>query len=419
MPALSPTMTEGNIAAWRVKEGDSYTAGDVILEIETDKATMDVEAQDDGKLFKITQQDGAKGVKVGARIAVMAEEGDDLSSMEMPSEATSEAASSAPPSPPKEEKKPASDRKTSSPVPEKEAESTGGSSEISTGVSEPSHMTKPYAESPPSSTASSSAKKRNYTFPLFPAVQQLLHEHGVSASDTAKIPTTGPNGRLLKGDVLAYFGQISKDYPSALSDRITKLEHLDTRHTMAAKPTQPAQAAAAAPEMQVPVETEIAVPISLSAVIATQKRVNDTLGIFLPLSTFIARASELANESLPARKRVSPTADELFDSVLGLDKISSPKLSRGNFSPQITGIDTMPPMPARKAKKADIIDLLTKKGVRSQVGVGRREVAAALGVSAGDNVFSVLARGGEEERGRRYLERLKMALEREPGRLVL
>ena len=86
MPALSPTMTEGNIATWRVKEGDSFTAGDVILEIETDKATMDVEAQDDGKLFKIMQGDGAKGVQVGERIAVMAEENDDLSSLEVPAE---------------------------------------------------------------------------------------------------------------------------------------------------------------------------------------------------------------------------------------------------------------------------------------------------------------------------------------------
>jgi pyruvate/2-oxoglutarate dehydrogenase complex dihydrolipoamide acyltransferase (E2) component len=54
MPALSPTMTEGNIATWKIKEGDSFSAGDVLLEIETDKAQMDVEAQDDGILAKIT-----------------------------------------------------------------------------------------------------------------------------------------------------------------------------------------------------------------------------------------------------------------------------------------------------------------------------------------------------------------------------
>lgn len=53
MPALSPTMTEGNIASWKVKEGDEFVAGDVLLEVETDKAQMDVEAQDDGIMAKI------------------------------------------------------------------------------------------------------------------------------------------------------------------------------------------------------------------------------------------------------------------------------------------------------------------------------------------------------------------------------
>jgi pyruvate/2-oxoglutarate dehydrogenase complex dihydrolipoamide acyltransferase (E2) component len=53
MPALSPTMTEGNIASWKVKEGDEFVAGDVLLEVETDKAQMDVEAQDDGVMAKI------------------------------------------------------------------------------------------------------------------------------------------------------------------------------------------------------------------------------------------------------------------------------------------------------------------------------------------------------------------------------
>src|SRR5450432_3030777 len=83
MPALSPTMTEGNISSWRVKEGDSFSAGDVLLEIETDKASMDVEAQDDGILAKIIQPDGSKAIQVGARIGVIAEPGDDLSSLEI------------------------------------------------------------------------------------------------------------------------------------------------------------------------------------------------------------------------------------------------------------------------------------------------------------------------------------------------
>ena len=79
-------MTEGNIATWKLKEGDKFAAGDVLLEIETDKATMDVEAQEDGFLMKIMQGDGSKGVAVGTRIAVIAEEGDDVSTLEIPAD---------------------------------------------------------------------------------------------------------------------------------------------------------------------------------------------------------------------------------------------------------------------------------------------------------------------------------------------
>ena len=77
MPALSPTMEEGKIAKWLIKEGDVVASGDVIAEIETDKATMEVEAADDGKVVKILIPDGTDGVKVNAQIAVIAAEGDD------------------------------------------------------------------------------------------------------------------------------------------------------------------------------------------------------------------------------------------------------------------------------------------------------------------------------------------------------
>jgi pyruvate dehydrogenase E2 component (dihydrolipoamide acetyltransferase) len=75
MPALSPTMTEGNLARWLKKEGDAVKPGDVIAEIETDKATMEVEAVEEGKIGKILVPDGAQGVKVNDVIAVLLEEG--------------------------------------------------------------------------------------------------------------------------------------------------------------------------------------------------------------------------------------------------------------------------------------------------------------------------------------------------------
>src|SRR5262245_56062939 len=76
MPALSPTMTEGKLAKWHVSEGDSVKSGQVICEIETDKATMEVEAVDEGKVGQIVVAEGTEGVKVNAIIAVLLEEGE-------------------------------------------------------------------------------------------------------------------------------------------------------------------------------------------------------------------------------------------------------------------------------------------------------------------------------------------------------
>jgi pyruvate dehydrogenase E2 component (dihydrolipoamide acetyltransferase) len=82
MPALSPTMTEGALAKWHVKEGDEVSSGDVIAEIETDKATMEVEAVEEGTVGKIVIAEGSEGVAVNSVIAVLLEEGEDASAMD-------------------------------------------------------------------------------------------------------------------------------------------------------------------------------------------------------------------------------------------------------------------------------------------------------------------------------------------------
>jgi len=95
MPALSPTMEEGTLAKWLVKEGDSVASGDVIAEIETDKATMEFEAVDEGVILKILIAQGSEGVKVNTAIAVIGEEGEDASSVSSePSSAQTSAAPS-------------------------------------------------------------------------------------------------------------------------------------------------------------------------------------------------------------------------------------------------------------------------------------------------------------------------------------
>ncbi|KAF9025164.1 single hybrid motif-containing protein [Hymenopellis radicata] len=166
MPAMSPTMTEGGIAGWKKQPGESFVAGDVLLEIETDKATIDVEAQDDGIMGKIITPDGSKAIPVGKIIALLAQEGDDISNLQVPAESSSqpkaEAEIAAPPP-----------RLPSEPVPAK------------------SHLT-----SPPS-----------HSRPLFPSVHRLLMEYGIE--DTDKIKGTGVRGMLTKGDLLTFLGKAS------------------------------------------------------------------------------------------------------------------------------------------------------------------------------------------------------------------
>ena len=102
MPALSPTMEEGNLAKWMVKEGDTVSSGDVIAEIETDKATMEVEAVDEGIVGKLVVPEGAEGVKVNDVIAILLEEGetsDAMANTNAPAPATPEATPPTPSAP--------------------------------------------------------------------------------------------------------------------------------------------------------------------------------------------------------------------------------------------------------------------------------------------------------------------------------
>src|SRR5580698_5454747 len=99
MPALSPTMTEGKLAKWLKSVGDEVKPGDVIAEIETDKATMEVEAVDEGKLARILVEEGTEGVAVNTPIAVLSMNGEDISAAPAPAAAPVAAKAEAPPTP--------------------------------------------------------------------------------------------------------------------------------------------------------------------------------------------------------------------------------------------------------------------------------------------------------------------------------
>jgi pyruvate dehydrogenase E2 component (dihydrolipoamide acetyltransferase) len=165
MPALSPTMTEGNLARWLKKEGDPVKSGDVIAEIETDKATMEVEAVDEGKIGKILVPEGAQGVKVNDVIAVLLEEGESPGDIKAGAPAPKPAAAPAPKAeaaPPKAE----APKQPAAPAPA------------------------PAAPSPAAASGS-----RIFASPL---AKRLAQQHGL---DLSRVVGSGPHGRIVKSDI--------------------------------------------------------------------------------------------------------------------------------------------------------------------------------------------------------------------------
>lgn len=175
MPALSPTMEEGTLTRWLVKEGDQVSAGDIMAEIETDKATMEFEAVDEGTIVRIEVPEGTEGVKVGTVIATLA--GED----EYPEEAKT-AAESEPAESEKEERTPAKadasgEREKPSEKPS-EAPASGGA-----------------REKPKASPAPKADGERVIASPL---ARRIAEQKGI---DLASVEGSGPNGRIVKADI--------------------------------------------------------------------------------------------------------------------------------------------------------------------------------------------------------------------------
>ncbi|RWX75587.1 pyruvate dehydrogenase complex dihydrolipoamide acetyltransferase [Neorhizobium lilium] len=168
MPALSPTMEEGNLSKWLVKEGDTVKSGDVLAEIETDKATMEVEAVDEGVVAKLVVPAGTEGVKVNALIAILAADGEDVAAAAAGGDAAPKAEA------PKAEAAPSA--KASEPAPQAAA---------------------PVADKAPapSTPAPSADGKRVFSSPL---ARRLAKEAGL---DLAAVSGSGPHGRVIKADV--------------------------------------------------------------------------------------------------------------------------------------------------------------------------------------------------------------------------
>jgi pyruvate dehydrogenase E2 component (dihydrolipoamide acetyltransferase) len=173
MPALSPTMTEGKLAKWSKKEGEQVASGDVLCEIETDKATMEVEAVDEGTLGRILVPDGTEGVAVNTPIALLLEEGEDASALD------AAAAAAAKPAP-----------KPAEPAEPSGADAPGSAKGTGDKTAPP-----PAAPSPPAGPATKPAGDRIFASPL---AKRLAKEAGL---DLGQINGSGPHGRIVKADV--------------------------------------------------------------------------------------------------------------------------------------------------------------------------------------------------------------------------
>ena len=177
MPALSPTMEEGTLAKWLVSEGDSVSSGDILCEIETDKATMEFEAVDEGTIGKILIGDGSEGVKVNTPIAVLLEEGEEASDIDSA------------PAPAAKEDAPDQDA-----APEK-GYGRGESDANDTGTSVPA-------------APKGSDGKRLFVTPL---ARRIAADKGV---DLTELSGSGPHGRIIKADVEAASAGSTKAKPA-------------------------------------------------------------------------------------------------------------------------------------------------------------------------------------------------------------
>jgi pyruvate dehydrogenase E2 component (dihydrolipoamide acetyltransferase) len=192
MPALSPTMTEGNLAKWLKKEGDEVHSGDVLAEIETDKATMEVEAVDEGRLGKILVPEGAQGIKVNQAIALLLGEDEDDSALK-------EAGAKPPPAPehPETTAEPTQTAPHPNPLPASgEREQSDGPRPADAGRGrDPRAAGEGEGPAPTPAAAQQHNGARVFASPL---ARRMAMQAGL---DLAQLRGSGPQGRIVKADI--------------------------------------------------------------------------------------------------------------------------------------------------------------------------------------------------------------------------
>ncbi|MFC4347643.1 pyruvate dehydrogenase complex dihydrolipoamide acetyltransferase [Kordiimonas lipolytica] len=296
MPALSPTMEKGTLAKWLVIEGDTVESGDVIAEIETDKATMEVESIDDGTVAKILVEEGTDDVPVGKLIALLAEEGEDAKDVEVPSDAP----------------------KAEAPQPEVKAEAA---SEVA-AKKEAAPVTEKVASTPVNGQITDADTSDRIK--ASPLAKRIAKQEGL---DLSAVAGSGPHGRIVKRDVEAALegGAAAMPAPAAAAPA-------------AAASAAPVAAAEYGPHDDIPYREErlsnmrktiakrlteskttvphfyLTIDCEMDKLMAQRKDLNAKLadsGVKLSVNDFIIRAVALALKKVPAAN-VQYAGDKMY-----------------------------------------------------------------------------------------------------------
>ena len=267
MPALSPTMTEGKLSKWLVQEGDDVRSGDVIAEIETDKAVMEVEALDDGKITTIVIAEGTEGVAVGTTIAEILGDGEDSALSSSPSPAKEAApasvASEAQEATPKEQPKEAP---VAAPV-------------------------APVAKPTPVASSPVQSGERIFASPL---ARRIAEDRGI---DLASLKGSGPRGRIIKSDLENVGATVTTSTPQAVmpiqtGEESSVVEHTQMRKVIADRLQQ---------SMQNSPHFYVNMDIDIGQMLTARKALNDHApeGVKISVNDMIIKAAATALMRVP------------------------------------------------------------------------------------------------------------------------
>jgi len=318
MPALSPTMEEGTLAKWLVKEGDEVKSGDILAEIETDKATMEFEAVDEGKIAKILVPEGTDGVKVGAPIAILAGEGEDISAAA-----------------PKADTAPVEAPKAAAPAPK--ADATPKSAPVQAPVETPAAPSQPAA----------APRAEGDRVKASPLARRLAQAQNI---DLNSLQGTGPGGRIVRADIDAAAGKAPAAAPAgapaapvlgthavlpgpmeqAIPHEAIKLSNI--RKTIARRLTESKQ--------QIP-HIYLTVDIQLDALLKLRGELNaglESRGVKLSVNDLLIKALAQALIEVP-ECNVSFAGDQLFK-YSRADISVAVSIPAGLITPIIVGADT-------------------------------------------------------------------------------